>query len=221
MDPSHRKIELQSLRDLTFLTTSLRTHTAQKLDTHLPPSPDPSASYPLRTRTSELLDTFLDEVLKGMRANTSINGIALTSDAGGEGGADAHANARVEEEIEYEDLDYKLQERLRVLFAKRERLVKSIAVHRRGTAKAAAERFREGWEKEGQEWEEARGEMERRVVEEARRSGEGLDVQMKRLEEVEGSWERVVTGLAELQRGLPETRARLERAGEVVGYLGG
>jgi kinetochor protein Mis14/NSL1 len=33
-------------------------------------------------------------------------------------------------------------------------------------------------------------------------------------------WERAVEGLGRLDKGLPETRARLERAGEVVGYLG-
>ena len=44
---------------------------------------------------------------------------------------------------------------------------------------------------------------------------------LQRQEEVERNWERAVTGLQRLNKGLPETRARLERAGDVVGYLGG
>jgi len=38
---------------------------------------------------------------------------------------------------------------------------------------------------------------------------------------VERTWERAVEGLGRLNEGLPETRARLERCGDVVGYLGG
>ena len=44
---------------------------------------------------------------------------------------------------------------------------------------------------------------------------------LQRQDEVERNWERAVTGLQRLNKGLPETRARLERAGDVVGYLGG
>ena len=44
---------------------------------------------------------------------------------------------------------------------------------------------------------------------------------LQRQEEVERNWEKAVLGLQRLNQGLPETRARLERAGDVVGYLGG
>jgi kinetochor protein Mis14/NSL1 len=43
---------------------------------------------------------------------------------------------------------------------------------------------------------------------------------LEREDEVRRNWERAVEGLGRLDKGLPETRARLERAGEVVGYLG-
>jgi kinetochor protein Mis14/NSL1 len=48
----------------------------------------------------------------------------------------------------------------------------------------------------------------------------GVDA-LERQEEVERNWEKAVLALQKLNKGLPETRARLERAGDVVGYLGG
>jgi kinetochor protein Mis14/NSL1 len=52
--------------------------------------------------------------------------------------------------------------------------------------------------------------------------GEIADVKgVQREEEMRRNWERATEGLGRLNKGLPETRARLERAGDVVGYLGG
>jgi kinetochor protein Mis14/NSL1 len=48
-----------------------------------------------------------------------------------------------------------------------------------------------------------------------------LDIEIARDEEVRKNWERAVEGLGRLNKGLPETRARLERCGDVVGYLDG
>ena len=48
-----------------------------------------------------------------------------------------------------------------------------------------------------------------------------LGAGMQRGEEVRRNWERAVQGVGRLNKGLPETRARLERCGGVVGYLGG
>ena len=48
-----------------------------------------------------------------------------------------------------------------------------------------------------------------------------LGAGMQRGEEVRRNWERAVMGVGRLNKGLPETRARLERCGGVVGYLGG
>lgn len=77
----HRKIELQSPSDLTYLTNQIRTAARQKLDLHLPPVPstDETANAPdeLRRSVEDLVEMFVAQVLQGMRQNISINGIDI------------------------------------------------------------------------------------------------------------------------------------------------
>lgn len=88
MDTAHRKIELQSPSDLTFLTTQIRTAARQKLDLHLPPVSSESPNEPdeLRKHVEDLVDAFVAQVLNAMRHNISINGIDVVGAAArGEG----------------------------------------------------------------------------------------------------------------------------------------
>jgi len=68
-------------------------------------------------------------------------------------------------------------------------------------------------------------ERENEVLLQARVEEQELDIAdleaLQRHDEMARNWERAVEGLGRLNKGLPETRARLERAGDVVGYLGG
>lgn len=217
MDPEHRKIELQSPADLTHLTTQLRTLARQKLDLHLPPQPDTTTPDDLRAQVESLVDAFVAQILVGMRQNISINGVDviprgaidengdLIVEAGGEG------EAVIEE---FEAFDEKLRKRVGAVVERRDRLVEGISRHRRETGRVAARRWEEEWVRGMEEMEKARvgvnGEPESVLGVEA----------LKRQEEVERGWGRAVEGLGRLNKGLPETRARLERAGEVVEYLG-
>lgn len=56
--PHHRKIELQSPADLTYLYANTVALSRQKLDLHLPPSAngDPNTPDPMRERVKELVD---------------------------------------------------------------------------------------------------------------------------------------------------------------------
>lgn len=56
--PHHRKIELQSPADLTYLYANTVALARQKLDLHLPPSAsnDPNDPDPMRERVRELID---------------------------------------------------------------------------------------------------------------------------------------------------------------------
>lgn len=217
MESEHRKIELQSPADLTFLTSQLRTAARQKLDLHLPPVNDSSEPDELRRHVEELVDAFVAQMLNGIRKNVSINGIDVVQ-RGREGDevdgieiSDEGVSA-VEKE-EYEVFDEKLRNKLSSSIAKRDNLIAKISQHRRATPSAAAAAFQQQFERESEMILGAQVEEQEMDVADL----EGL----QRQEEVQRNWERAVEGLARLNKGLPETRARLERAGDVVGYMGG
>ncbi|KAF2258104.1 hypothetical protein CC78DRAFT_572728 [Lojkania enalia] len=211
MNAPHRKIELQSPADLTYLTTLLRTTATSKLDLHLPPVTHASEPDDLRAAASQHLDAFISQIVTGLRQNISINGQDVMS---------GEAVYSVVEKEEFEPYDDALRQRLARLSERRDSLIAQVSGHRRGTPGLAARGFREGFEKEGERLELLRVESER-VAGELRDSDVLSVGELKRGEEVLRNWERAVEGLGMLKGGLPETRARLERAGEVVGYLEG
>lgn len=229
MQSEHRKIELQSPGDLTYLTSQLRTAARQKLDLHLPAQPSDSADD-LRAQTEALVDAFVAQVLSGLKQNITINGLDVVAPSRGgnfDGSGDAMQidTENVEgvegvEREEFEPFDEKLRARLAEAVSRRDKLVAGISRHRRETAVKSARRFEERFQEEGREVEMLVAGLEERAA------GEGgdavaLEVELKREEEVRRNWERAVEGLGRLNKGLPETRARLERCGDVVGYLGG
>ncbi|KAF1973293.1 hypothetical protein BU23DRAFT_589568 [Bimuria novae-zelandiae CBS 107.79] len=220
MDPEHRKIELQSPADLTYLTSQIRTLARSKIDQAFPPQPDTSAPDELRTQVEALVEAFVAQILAGMRHNISINGVDVMPrgvvDEHGEIAASVGADEEGADAVieEFEPFDEKLRRRLGAVVERRDKLVGEVSRQRREVPGAAARRWEERWVKETEE-----------VVERARVDVREEDVEvlgaMKRQEEVERNWERAVEGLRRLNKGLPETRARLERCGEVVTYLGG
>ncbi|KAF1835049.1 hypothetical protein BDW02DRAFT_549149 [Decorospora gaudefroyi] len=210
----HRKIDLQSPTDLTHLTTQLRTAALQKLNLHLPPLTTPQTDPDdLRLQVEHLVHTFVAQIEHGMRQNVSINGVDVVSHA-----EEADVDRDVEVEVdgeEFEPYDEKLRSKLSAMVARRDALVAGISCHRRDTPGVAARVFRERWEAEnGVLFSAAGGEPELE-------SESAVDAVLVRGQEVGLNWERAVAGLLRLDKGLPETRARLERAGGVVGYLDG
>ena len=229
MESEHRKIELQSPADLTYLTSQIRLVARQKLDLHLTPVSDTTEPDELRRHVEDLVESFLAKVLQGMRHNISINGIDVVT-RGREGDEVDERGNRIEgggmdidgegegeslvEKEEFEAFDDKLRGKLGEAVKKRDALISKISQHRRTTPLTAAKACQEQVEQENKVLEEAQAQMEK-VWERDVNTVEGL----KRQEEVERNWERAVEGLGRLNKGLPETRARLERAGDVVGYL--
>ncbi|KAF2687803.1 hypothetical protein K458DRAFT_293939 [Lentithecium fluviatile CBS 122367] len=226
MDPEHRKIELQSPADLTHLTTKIRTLARQKLDLHLPPHQDTAEPDELRRQVEDLVDAFVATVLSGMRHNISINGIDVVqrSVENKDGVEDVQMEGLEEPSVaeveEFEPFDEKLRGRLASTAQKRDQLISKISQHRRTTPALAARAFEHQFSREMEELEKARAEGERLSVEGAQEAVVGVEG-LKRKREVERSWQRAVEGLGRLNGGLPETRARLERCGDVVGYLEG
>lgn len=145
----------------------------------------------------------------------------LAEDADDMSGTTAETEAEGEVVIEeFEPFDEKLRRRLGAAVEKRDKLVGEVSAHRRGTARAAARRWEEQFVRESEALEKALGEDGMEVEGEDEEDFGGVKA-LKRQEEVERNWERAVEGLARLNKGLPETRARLERSGEVVRYLEG
>ncbi|KAF2807880.1 uncharacterized protein BDZ99DRAFT_572767 [Mytilinidion resinicola] len=215
----HRRIELQSPLDLSHLHTLISRAAAAKIDLHLPPSAAPAGEDELRAKVETLVTQYIDDTWRLCRPNLSVNGVHLESDAavekGGAGGRSG-GEGRQEEVLEvYEDYDGGLKERLDALFVRRNALVARVAEMRRVAPAQAAERFRGEYLRHVEEEEEERA----RAV--GGRDG-GVDLgALERWEDVAGAWERAVEGLGALNGGLPEQRARLERARGVVGYLEG
>ncbi|RAR09099.1 hypothetical protein DDE82_002011 [Stemphylium lycopersici] len=229
MESEHRKIELQSPSDLTYLTSQIRTAARQKLDLHLPPVSDSSEPDELRRSVEDLVDVFVAQVLNGMRHNISINGldvVARDSNEEAAAGGDkmdgvtgpGDQESLVEKE-EFEPFDEKVRAQLGTAVARRDALIAKISQHRRATPAAAAEAFVQRFERENGEVEAARLAMDKEAMVLGADHVAGVDA-IARQDEVARNWERAVEGLQRLNKGLPETRARLERAGDVVGYLG-
>jgi kinetochor protein Mis14/NSL1 len=221
MDSPHRKIELQSPADLTFLTTQLRTAARQKLDLHLPPVSDTNEPDELRTHVEELVDAFVAQVLQGMKGNISINGLDVI--ARGRAGEDDEMEVDSVkgggvEEVEYEAFDDKLRGKLGSTIAKRDALISQISRHRRTTPGLAASAFQEQFARENEVLLAQTVQVHGGIHNE---EGIASVDALQRQEEVQRNWEKAVEGLGRLNKGLTETRARLERVGGVVEYLGG
>ncbi|KAK5295726.1 hypothetical protein LTR16_000709, partial [Cryomyces antarcticus] len=56
METAHRKIELQSPSDLSYLVQNVSRAARQKIDLHLPPSAAPEGEDALRRRVEELVE---------------------------------------------------------------------------------------------------------------------------------------------------------------------
>ncbi|KAF2028772.1 hypothetical protein EK21DRAFT_69150 [Setomelanomma holmii] len=224
MESEHRKIELQSPADLTFLTTQLRTAARRKLDLHLPPVSDTSEPDELRRHVEELVDAFVAQILSGMRNNISINGIDVVQQRGREGQdvmdvEEGEGGSLVERE-EYEVFDDKLRGKVGSTIVRRDALITKISQHRRTTGAQAAQAFQTQFQKDTDAMLQQNEEGLRGVG--GLKQEDIADIEaLVRSEEMRRNWERAVEGLSRLNKGLPETRARLERAGDVVGYLGG
>jgi kinetochor protein Mis14/NSL1 len=231
MESEHRKIELQSPADLSFLTSQIRTAARQKLDLHLPPVSDSTEPDELRRNVEELVEAFVAKALQGMRHNISINGIDVVT-RGREGDEVDERGKKIEgvitegdgeslvEKEDFEPFDDKLRSQLSSAVARRDALIAKISQHRRTTPSSSASAFQTKFERENEALFQAQASM----VEKAQELGQADVASVEgiaRQEEVQRNWERAVLGLQRLNKGLPETRARLERAGDVVGYLAG
>lgn len=77
MDSTHRRVEVQSAADLTYLMANAKRAARAKIDLHLPPSAAPEGGEDvLRRRVEELVDEYIKNVFASARHGISVNGVA-------------------------------------------------------------------------------------------------------------------------------------------------
>ncbi|EOD48993.1 putative kinetochore protein mis14 protein [Neofusicoccum parvum UCRNP2] len=210
MDSTHRRVELQSAADMTYLIASAKRAARAKIDLHLPPSAAPEGGEDvLRRRVEELVDEYIRNVFAGARHGISVNGI------------EAAAAGEVEEEVteDFEPIDSRLVDKIRQFEAQKETLTEKVADLRRDAPKKAAAAYETSFMQESEEMERRARDREEAAV---RSAGEEtkLDTgEMRRWDDVQQMWEKGTQNLVELKDGLTETAARLDRAAKVADHL--
>lgn len=82
MDSAHRRVELQSAADMTYLMANAKRAARAKIDLHLPPSAAPEGGEDvLRRRVEELVDEYIRNVFASARQGISVNGIESSAAA--------------------------------------------------------------------------------------------------------------------------------------------
>ncbi|KAK2873731.1 hypothetical protein FQN49_002129 [Arthroderma sp. PD_2] len=146
-EPHHRKIELQSTADLSYLYTNTLTVAREKIDLHFPPSANDD-SDPMKERVRSLVDGFINKTFTSAIPSISINGIDTTmsssakrSSANDEHTINLESLLTTRESIEYEPFDTDLAARLTSLYAQLESLTTTVAQMRRDAPLKAAKAY--------------------------------------------------------------------------------
>ncbi|KAL1629511.1 putative kinetochore protein mis14 [Diplodia seriata] len=209
MDSTHRRVEVQSAADMTYLMANAKRAARAKIDLHLPPSAAPEGGEDLlRRRVEELVDEYIKGVFASARHGISVNGV----DAG-----------EVEEVVteEFEPIDSRLVDKIRTLEAQRESLTEKVADLRREAPKKAAGAYEVAYLKEAEEMERLGREREEAAIRAAAEETRLEAGEMRRWDDVQQMWERGTQSLVDLKDALPETAARLKRAETVAQHLEG
>ena len=227
-NPHHRKIELQSLLDLTYLQSNLAASARQKLDLHFPPSASqpqsqpssessaPSncqngttATDPMRQRVQDLVDQFLERTWTTAKQSISINGQDATTvsppavDSTTSAALDQPREEREGVDFEYEPYDARLSSKVASLYGELEALTTQVSNLRRMAPGAAAERYNrallEALEEDQRAFEARKEEV---VVNGG--GGDGKNGGVLKLDDMREGWQEDVAEMYE--RGLGELR---------------
>lgn len=210
MDAHHRKIDLQSPSDLTYLLDNIKAAAQQKIDLAIPRSAAPEGEDAYRSRVEELVQEYILQTFTLALPSLSLNGLdpsptLLRPDP-------ATQATATDDNGNYEPYDPRLGEKLRTLYAEFEAQSTRVAELRREVPGAAARRYMERLEGELQK-EREETKMDLGVME--------LDMgTLERREDVERMWVKGTEGLVELGK-VPGVLAKLERAGKAVEVVEG
>ena len=228
MDSHHRKIDLQSPADLTYLLNNIKKAAQEKIDLAIPRSAAPEGEEDAyRNKVEELVQEYITQTLTLALPNLSINGFdassSLLNSANSSSivdGSLSNPSTLSDDDIaagNYEAYDPRLAERLRALYVQFEAEAEDVARMRREVPKKAAERYTEGLKKE----------MEGEIEVKREDGDEKMEVDVpplatlgQRKGEVERMW---VRGREELEglEGITGVIGRLEQAGRAVEVVEG
>ncbi|KAG9237859.1 hypothetical protein BJ875DRAFT_114193 [Amylocarpus encephaloides] len=218
-----RKIELQSIEDLSFLVGNIRRGANEKINEALPPV-EGEGEDAMRKRVEEDAHAYVNKVFQLIGPNITINGLSpdrqlikstLSSTTSSSSGV-------IEE---HEPFNHKLFEKAKDNARQEEDLIEEIAALRRKVPTAVVEKTKKKFKDETEADDEALGVVVGRMEEaesEARIGGTVLGVgSLERQEGVERNWSGGVKGLERVMDTLPEVVARCQRAGKAEEYVNG
>ncbi|KAI5300695.1 hypothetical protein KEM56_002258 [Ascosphaera pollenicola] len=148
--PHHRKIELQSPADLSYLYSNTLALSKEKLSQHFPPSQNSQNgdTDPLESRVRELVEDFILRTFKSATPSISINGLDVTTDSDNENPTHIDPGTttfsfKTQSNFEYEPYNSNLASKVTALHAKLENLTTDVAKLRREAPKRAAATYAE------------------------------------------------------------------------------
>ncbi|KAJ9143229.1 hypothetical protein NKR19_g6931 [Coniochaeta hoffmannii] len=224
--PAHRKIELQSSEDLSYLISNVRRAAAAHINEAFPPVPTSSTPHDdgdgdeLRTQIETLVDEYIARTFTLAAPNLTVNGLPVDDPRpylSGDGGI----GEKNQPEEQHEPFDGRKRDRVQALVAEEEALLSQIAALKRRVPQAAAagwpERVRAGLEGDEAELAKRKEEVARAVRGEGRGvlGDDGDDGGVRPLErqgDVERAFAVSVGKLGRLKGDMPAAVAKMERA---------
>ncbi|TKA30341.1 hypothetical protein B0A50_02568 [Salinomyces thailandicus] len=209
-ETAHRKIELQSPADLTYLIANVSRAAREKLDKHLPPDAAPEGEDAMRKRVEQLVDEYIRNTFGMAKDSMTINGMDSKE-------MEAEL-AKAQEGEEIEPFDTKLAQRIQNLSTQIEQRTLDLANLRRNAPAETSRRFQEAFARQSEVYDARLRRDEEARLEAAR--GTKMDVgEIEGLEEMQSTWANASEQLQELKSGLGSTVARMEKAQKAVDVL--
>ncbi|KAI6810566.1 hypothetical protein KC332_g9793 [Hortaea werneckii] len=227
-EAAHRKIELQSPADLTYLIANVSRAAREKIDKHLPPDAAPEGEDAMRKRVEQLVEEYIRNTFNAAKNSMSINGMdsremdaELAKAQEGEGTVDLtkkpnHLDLTGIAEIE--PFDTKLAQRIQNLSAQIEQRTLDLANLRRNAPGETSKRFQHSFAKQTEDNDTRLQKDEQTKLDEARNTHMEIE-DMERLDEMQNAWTKGTEQLQELRTGLGSTVARMQKAEKAVGVL--
>ncbi|KAI7284677.1 hypothetical protein KC345_g2139 [Hortaea werneckii] len=209
-EAAHRKIELQSPADLTYLIANVSRAAREKIDKHLPPDAAPEGEDAMRKRVEQLVEEYIRNTFNAAKNSMSINGMDSRE-------MDAEL-AKAQEGEEIEPFDTKLAQRIQNLSAQIEQRTLDLANLRRNAPAETSKRFQDSFAKQTEDYDTRLQKDEQMKLDEARSTRMEIG-EMERLDEMHSAWTKGTEQLQELRTGLGSTVARMEKAEKAVGVL--
>ncbi|KAI7480956.1 hypothetical protein KC351_g6701 [Hortaea werneckii] len=209
-EAAHRKIELQSPADLTYLIANVSRAAREKIDKHLPPDAAPEGEDAMRKRVEQLVEEYIRNTFNAAKNSMSINGMDSRE-------MDAEL-AKAQEGEEIEPFDTKLAQRIQNLSAQIEQRTLDLANLRRNAPAETSKRFQDSFAKQTEDYDTRLQKDEQMKLDEARSTRMEIE-EMERLDEMQSAWTKGTEQLQELRTGLGSTVARMEKAEKAVGVL--